>query len=158
MLLYADEWAFIACSSGAAVLIYQRTKVQWQFSPNPYKLMRALSLLKPSLMPQLKSSCMALLGFAESTPPTLVDRQESIRQLMLSELGEYGEKKFPAVARRIRYAPDVHGLWYARSDVMAILANIHGETDARERVARISSKFKGLLPSSLTKRAGIRTF
>ena len=99
---------------------------------------------------------MALLGFAESTPAAFSDRTEDIRQCMLSELGEYGEKKFPAVARRVRYAPDVQGLWYARSDVMAILANTYGETIAREKIADISSKFKGLLPKSLTSRGGFR--
>lgn len=106
-------------------------------------------------MPQLRNSCMALLGKAEPTPPSQGDRIETIRQLMLGELGDYGEKKFPAVARRIRYAPDVQGLWYARSDVMAILANTHGETIAREKIAHISGRFRGLLPESLTKKAGI---
>ena len=80
---------------------------------------------------------------------------ESIRELMLNELGDYGEKKFPAVVRRVRNAPDVHGLWYARSDLMAILANAYGEKVAREKVTDISSKFKGLLPHSLTNRAGL---
>jgi hypothetical protein len=99
---------------------------------------------------------MALLGRAENTPEALAERLENIRKLMLQELGEYGEKKFPAVARRVRYAPDVQGLWYARSDVMAILANTHGETVAREKIARISSRFNGLLPKSLTSKTGFR--
>lgn len=101
-------------------------------------------------MPQLRTSCMALLGRAEPAPEALGARTEMIRQLMLQELGEYGEKKFPAIARRVRYAPDVQGLWYARSDVMAILANSHGETAAREKMAMISDRFNGLLPKSLT--------
>ena len=99
---------------------------------------------------------MALLGIAETTPAAINDRTEDIRQLMLCELGEYGEKKFPAIARRVRYAPDIHGLWYARSDVMAILANTYGETVAREKIADISGRFKGLLPKSLTGKAGLR--
>ena len=93
---------------------------------------------------------MALLGLADNTSTALTSRMEVIRTLMLCELGEYGEKKFPAVTRRVRYAPDVQGLWYARSDLMAILANTHGETVARDKIADISSRFKGLLPSSLT--------
>jgi hypothetical protein len=109
-----------------------------------------------SFVPQLKTSCLALLGRTENTPQALTDRTEGIRQLMLRELGEYGEKKFPAVARRVRYAPDVQGLWYARSDVMAILANTHGETVAREKIAQISNRFNGLLPKSLTGKSGIR--
>ena len=104
----------------------------------------------PSFMPQLRTSYMALLGRAEPTPDALNVRTEVIRELMLHELGEYGEKKFPAIARRVRYAPDVQGLWYARSDVMAILATTYGETVAREKIAHISERFNGLLPKSLT--------
>ncbi|MBC7609972.1 MAG: hypothetical protein H7228_10440 [Polaromonas sp.] len=97
---------------------------------------------------------MSLLGLAEVTPEAMIDRTEDIRQLMLGEIGEYGEKNYPGVARRVRYAPDVQGLWYARSDVMAILASTHGETIAREKIANISGKFKGLLPHSLTSATG----
>ena len=110
----------------------------------------------PSFVPQLRTSCMALLGRTETSPQALTDRTEVIRQLMLSELGEYGEKKFPAITRRVRYAPDIQGLWYARSDVMAILATTYGETLAREKVADISGRFNGLLPESLTVRAASR--
>ena len=101
-------------------------------------------------MPRLRTSCMALLGREEPATDALNSRTEAIRELMLQELGEYGEKKFPAIARRVRYAPDVQGLWYARSDVMAILANTYGETVAREKIADISQRFNGLLPKSLT--------
>ena len=107
-------------------------------------------------MPQLRNSCMTLLGRTEPTPQVLNARIEVIREMMLQELGDYGEKKFPAVARRIRYAPDVQGLWYARSDVMAILANTYGEMVAREKIAKISGRFNGLLPKSLTGRAGFK--
>ncbi|MFC6280946.1 MULTISPECIES: hypothetical protein [Polaromonas] len=114
--------------------------------------------LTSSLIPQIKNSCMALLGLAEAQQPAaLNERTEDIRHLMLSELGEYGEKKFPAVVRRVRYAPDVQGLWYARSDVMAILANTHGETVAREKIADISGRFNGLLPKGLLGKNGPRT-
>ena len=103
----------------------------------------------PALMPRLRTSCMALLGRIEPTPEAIDAQTEGIRELMLHELGEYGETKFPAITRRVRYATDVHGLWYARSDVMAILANTYGETVAREKIADISSRFIGLLPQSL---------
>ena len=111
----------------------------------------------PAFMPQLRTSCMALLGRSEPTPEALDARTEIIRELMLHELGDYGERKFPAVARRVRYAPDVQGLWYARSDVMAILANTYGETIAREKIAHISGRFNGLLPKSLTGRLGFKS-
>ena len=110
----------------------------------------------PTLMPQLRSSFMALLGQAEPTPQALDARTEMIRQLMLRELGDYGERKFPAVTRRVRYAPDVQGLWYARSDVMAILATTYSEAVAREKMISISTLFVGLLPKSLTDKIGLR--
>lgn len=109
-----------------------------------------------SFAPQLKTSCIALLGLAQPTPQAIHDRAEDIRRLMLSELGEYGEKKFPAITRRIRYAQDIQALWYARSDMMAILSNAYGETIAREKVAHISAQFKGLLPKALSQRTGPR--
>ncbi len=96
---------------------------------------------------------MALFGRNDPTPQALSDRTEAIRRLMLHELGDFGEKNFPAVARRVRFAPDIQGLWYARSDVMAILASRYGETVAREKIVKISSRFHGLLPKSLTKKA-----
>ena len=99
---------------------------------------------------------MALLAVAETPSAALSDRTEDIRQVMLQELGQYGEKKFPAIARRVRFAPDVQGLWYARTDVMAIMANTHGETIARAKMASISRLFNGLVPKSLLGRAGLR--
>ncbi len=120
--------------------------------------MRSLlsSFNMPTFVPQLKSSCMALLGLSQSPPKDALWRIESIRELMLAELGDYGDRKFPATVRRVRFAPDVQGLWYARSDVMAILANTYGETVAREKMIDISGKFVGLLPKSVTKSASLR--
>ena len=97
-----------------------------------------------------------MLTSASQTPEALVHHVEKIRRLMLIELGQYGEKKFPAFARRVQGASDILGLWYARSDLMSILATTYGETVAREKVADISSKFKGLLPKSLSSRIGLR--
>lgn len=96
------------------------------------------------------------LALATQTPEALDSRIEDIRRLMLVELGEYGEKKYPAYARRVRHAIDIQGLWYARSDLMSILANTYGETIAREKIADISNKFDGLLPKSLTGKTGLR--
>lgn len=110
----------------------------------------------PLTVPKLKSSYLALLGRPEPVPIAVGARTEDIRQLMLTELGQQGEKKFPGVARRLRFAPDVQGLWYARSDLMAILAKTHGEIAAREKLADISSRFNGLMPSSLTSKTGLR--
>ena len=115
--------------------------------------MRPLPTLQlPIFTPQLRSSLTALLGRSEPKAEVLEARMEVIRELMLNELGDYAERKFPSVTRRVRYAPDIQGLWYARSDVMAILATTYGETIAREKVAEISGRFNGLMPKSLTKK------
>ena len=97
-----------------------------------------------------------MLTSATHTPEALLHHTEKIRRLMLIELGQYGEKKFPAFSHRVRAARDILGLWYARSDLMSILATTYGETVAREKVADITSKFKGLLPKSLSSRIGLR--
>ena len=97
---------------------------------------------------------MALLGKAEITADAMVARTEAIRKLMLLEIGEAGEKNFPAVARRVRFAPDVQGLWYLRSELMGVLSSVHGETVAQEKIASISARFKGLISQSLTSAAG----
>ena len=107
---------------------------------------------KRCLKPNLKSSFMALLGSGEVTPSILEDRTEDIRQFILDELGDFGEKHYPKITRRVRYAQDIQGLWYTRGDVMAVLAAMHGETIAREKVSRISDKFKGMLPRGLSSR------
>ena len=105
----------------------------------------------PTFVPQFKSSCMALLGLSGAPPKDAGWRMENIREMMLAELGDYADRKFPAVVRRVRFASDVQGLWYARSDVMSILSNTYGETVAREKMRVISSRFVGLLPKSVTK-------
>ena len=99
---------------------------------------------------------MALLGRSDAPPKDVLWRIETIREQMLAEMGDYGDRKFPAVVRRVRFAPDVQGLWYARSDVMAILSNTYGESVAREKMVDISGKFVGLLPRSVTKRVSLR--
>ena len=116
-----------------------------------------LSSFQPSsFVPKIKSSCMALLGRFDAPPKDALWRIETIREQMLAELGDYGDRKFPNVVRRVKFAPDVQGLWYARSDVMAILCNTYGESVARQKMIDISGKFVGLLPRSVTKRASIR--
>ncbi len=100
----------------------------------------------------LKSSLMALLGPSEVTASMLEDRTEEIRQFILDELGEFGENHYPKITRRVRYAQDAQGLWYARGDVMAVLAAVHGESIAREKIGCITDKFKGLLPRGLSSR------
>ena len=102
--------------------------------------------------PHLKSSLLGLLNNGEVTSSSLEKRTEGIRQLMLDELGEFGEKHYPKIALRVRYGQDAQGLWYARGDVMAVLSAMQGETIARQKVSSISKMFEGLLPGSLGSR------
>ena len=104
------------------------------------------------LKPNLRSSFMAFLGQGPVTPSIMDDRTEILREFILDELGEFGEKHFPNVGRRVRYAQDIVSLWYVRGDVMAVLSAVHGETIAREKVDRITDQFKGLLPRGLSSR------
>ena len=104
------------------------------------------------LKTNLKSSFMAILGTAGGQAAALDDRLEEIRELMVDELGDFGERHFPKIVRRVRYASDAHGLWYARGDVMAVLATVHGETLARQKMQGISDKFSGILPRGLASR------
>lgn len=120
--------------------------------------MRSLLSLfnKKSVPSQPRKSISALLGRSQPVPQVLNARTEDIPALMLHELGDYGERKFPAVVRRVRYALDVQGLWCARSDVMVILANTYGETIARDKLVHIDARFNGLTPKSLTVKNAFR--
>ncbi|RYX91983.1 MAG: hypothetical protein EOO28_23920 [Comamonadaceae bacterium] len=95
---------------------------------------------------------MSMLGSTEASSALLKHKSEEIRQLMLREIGQAGEDKHPGLVRRVLFARDIQGLWYLRSEVMAVMANTYGETLAREKMERISSEFKGLLPGSLAAR------
>jgi hypothetical protein len=104
--------------------------------------------LKPTLR-----SVYGMLGNAPPLSESLLDvGTEDVRESMLSSLGPGGLRHFPQVTRRIRYANDIHALWYLRGDLMAALANMHGEAAAREKIASISAQFRGLLPGGLESR------
>lgn len=104
------------------------------------------------LKAKFTSSFVALLGSGEAASAALEAHTEVIRQLILDELGESGEKAYPQIIRGVRYAKDIQGLWYTRCSVMTALAAMHGETIAREKMVFISEKFQGLLPRSLSSR------
>lgn len=77
-----------------------------------------------------------------------------IRSAMLELLGEDGARRHPQVARRIEFCADEMALWYARSDLMAALADLYDEETAQRQVARQSAMFRGLLPKSMMARPG----
>ena len=103
--------------------------------------------------PKVRTSIYGLLGHpVEPSASTLDTGMEDIRESMLQLLGNGGNSQFPHVARRIRYAGDLHGLWYLRGDLMAALASVEGEAKARERMRPVTDLFQGLLPGSLASR------
>lgn len=105
------------------------------------------------LKPNLRNSIYSLLGNPAAPSESMLESgTEDIRESMLDVLGEAGPKDFPQVTRRIRYANDIQALWYLRGDLMAALATLHDEVTAREKVARVTRMFKGLLPAGLNSR------
>ena len=100
---------------------------------------------------KLRGSGLALLGAADFTATLLGDQTEVIRQLMLNAMGEFGELHYPRSIQRVRFAQDPVALWYARTDVMAVLSARQGETLARKTLSDITALFQDLLPRSLAK-------
>ncbi|MDB5882173.1 MAG: hypothetical protein JWP43_2051 [Ramlibacter sp.] len=106
------------------------------------------------LKPNLRNSIYSLLGNPVAPSDSILESgTEDIRESMLLVLGETGPSQFPHITRRIRYANDVQSLWYLRGDLMAVLAAIHGEVTAREKISSLTGQFQGLLPNSLGSRS-----
>lgn len=85
-------------------------------------------------------------------PERVAHRLEDIRTAMLDMLSEQGIQQFPRVARRIRAGGDALALWYARADLMAALAGLHGEQVARTRMTSLTAMFDGMLPQGMVSR------
>ena len=81
--------------------------------------------------------------------PAAAVRMEAARQSMLETLTSIGlDKRHPMVFGKISYADNIQTLWYARSDLMTVLAAERGEEYAQEKIAAVSALFDGLLPDS----------
>ncbi len=100
---------------------------------------------KPTL-----TSIYGLLGHAIPTPDrSAKSRMENIRRVMLDAMSIEGvTERHHLVVRRVFYATDIQTLWYARSDVMSVLAEEMGEISAHEELCVISALFHGLLPEA----------
>ena len=70
---------------------------------------------------------------------------EDVRQAMLDALGETGSKKRATLSLKIRCAPDVQSLWALRAELMTAVSQLHGEAEARRRLAAATSAFHGLV-------------
>jgi hypothetical protein len=105
--------------------------------------------------PNLRGSLYSLLGAsAPVSESAMVIRLEHIRQAMLDTLGDSIEDARCAITvRRIRFASDTVALWYLRGDLMAALARLHGEAQARDSIVGVTALFNGLLPGSMTARS-----
>jgi hypothetical protein len=104
----------------------------------------------------LKPNLRSIYGLLGNTPATAYshgeDGTEEVRESMIALLGAGGPKQFPQIARRIRYANDVHALWYLRGDLMAALSAMHGEAAARKKILGITQQFQGLVPGGMASR------
>jgi hypothetical protein len=84
-----------------------------------------------------------------------MDCTDEIRQTMLSMLGDRIDSRESALlVRRLRLAMDAQELWFAREGLMANLAQQHGESAAREKLARLDALFEGQVPAALHQSAG----
>lgn len=107
-----------------------------------------------SFKPNLRGSIHAIFSLGHPSEPTAAMEIsiEDIRRSMLELMTDVEDARFPQVLRRIRYAPDVPGLWFLRGDLMAALASTHGEAAAREKIETLSEMFEDLLPGGLRSR------
>lgn len=101
---------------------------------------------------RLKTNFLALVQAGDRASEAEEARFEALRKYILDELGEYGEQHHPQITRRVRYARDAQGLWYARGEMMTVLSAHHGEAEASARLTLITRRFRGLLPRSLSSR------
>jgi len=99
------------------------------------------------LKPGIRNSISALLGseVRKNSPETL----EVVRKAMLAALGDEGALINPQLTRRLNYLADAQALWFARSEMMSVLSQLHGEAKAVETVQNLSPVFRGVVPSSL---------
>jgi hypothetical protein len=102
--------------------------------------------------PALTGGGTALFGASAAVPPSRDVRISEIRDRMLACIKSADAVRFPHVAHRIRFAPDVEALWFLRGDLMALLASSQGEEAALRRIAAISAMFESLLPEGLRSR------
>jgi len=103
----------------------------------------------------LISSLQALFAVSTAKPPAVEEQEdivEEIRSRMAAMASVDPSEAGRALVRRIRYAGDIHALWFIRSELMALLAHTHGEAVARERLDRLGELFGRLLPEGLRSR------
>jgi hypothetical protein len=98
---------------------------------------------------RLVNSLYSLLGFSVPERSHVRARVEHIRQAMLDSLGNEGCASHRQTARRVLFARDLQGLWYLRSDVMAAISSLKGESTANEELRQITAMFEDVLPKNM---------
>ncbi len=86
----------------------------------------------------------------DSAPDEVGDRRvEGVRDAMLEAVQALSPSPaHEALTRRLRWAPHAQALWYARMDVMTLLAREQSEAQARQSLADITTRFRGLIHAS----------
>lgn len=104
--------------------------------------------------PAIRNSISALLGteVRRDSPESL----DPVRQAMLEALGDDGARLNPRLKQRLMYLHDIQALWFARSELAAVLSDLHGEARAVDTVQGLSPVFEGLLPRSLVESCRLR--
>jgi hypothetical protein len=103
----------------------------------------------------IRSTITAIFSVSTAPPPTPEEHAaavENIRRKMLAMAVMGNAERSETLTRRIRYAANIESLWYARSELMHLLAREHGEAIARERVEALSELFREVLPRGLRSR------
>ncbi len=78
-------------------------------------------------------------------------RQEDIRTAMLAALSEIESTHpgdFSKTLVTVTQASDVQSLWYARSELLRLIADRDGEQVASQILDGITTMFRGLVPQS----------
>jgi hypothetical protein len=91
----------------------------------------------------------SLLGISVPEKSHIGARVDHIRQAMLDSLGNEGCASHRQIARRVLFARDLQGLWYLRSDVMAAISSLNGQSVANEKLRQITAMFEDVLPKNM---------
>lgn len=97
--------------------------------------------------PAIRNSISALLGsdIRKDSPESL----EPVRQAMLCTLGDDGASINPQLHRRLQYLHDIQALWFARSELVAVLSTLHGEAKAVSMVRELTPFFEGRVSTAM---------
>lgn len=91
----------------------------------------------------------------------LDSRMEAVRGAMLNELFDALDTRAQRTILfvKLKGACEIQTLWFLRSDLMLVLSEALGESEAKQRLDALTRLFKGMIPkpqiqSALRRRAG----